>query len=106
MAPRRRRLRVSVTPTPAGPALALSGSKPIVVHGSRFTRNEAVKVTFRVGGVVVARTVRTTTAGAFALPAPLTLGYDPCSTTLVITARGTSGELVTVKRPPRGCAPG
>jgi hypothetical protein len=34
------------------------------------------------------------------------LVYDPCSTTLVIVARGSTGDLVTVKRPPRGCAPG
>ena len=76
------------------------------MHGLRFAQGESVRVTFRTGGMTLARTVRTTPAGAFALTAPQTLVYDPCSTTLVIVARGSTGDLVTVKRPPRGCAPG
>ena len=101
-----RRASTPSASTPTGPALALAGSKPIVVHGLRFAQSESVRVTFRTGGMTLARSVRTTPAGAFALTAPQTLVYDPCSTTLVIVARGSTGDLVTVRRPPRGCAPG
>jgi hypothetical protein len=93
-------------PTTTGPTLAVAGSKPIVVRGVRFAQGESVRVTFRTGAIALARTVRATPAGAFALTAPQMLVYDPCRTTLVIVARGSTGDLVTVKRPPRGCAPG
>ena len=84
----------------------LSSARPLVVHGLRFAGGERVKVTFRAGGLTLARTVRATMTGSFALTAPDSLAYDPCSTALVVMARGTTGDLVVVKRPPRGCAPG
>jgi len=90
----------------ASPALMLSSARPLVVHGLRFADGERVKVTFRAGGLTLARTVRATVTGSFALAAPSSLAYDPCSTALVVIARGTTGDLVVVKRPPRGCAPG
>jgi hypothetical protein len=88
------------------PALTVSGASPVVVHGLRFAKSERVRVSFRAGDLSLARTVRATTAGSFVLTAPGSLAYDPCSTTLVIVARGTTGDIVTVRRPPRGCAPG
>ena len=60
----------------------------------------------RAGGLAFARSVRATAAGAFALTLPRTLTYDLCSTTLVVSATGTTGDAATLKRPPRGCAPG
>ena len=58
----------------------LSNAKPLVVHGLRFANGERVKVTFRAGGLTLARTVRATMTGSFALMAPDLLAYDPCST--------------------------
>jgi hypothetical protein len=94
------------TTVSSGPALVVSAARPLVVRGSRFVRDEHVRVSFRAGTLSVARTVRTTPAGTFSLTAPQSLVYDPCSTTLVIAARGATGDLVTLERPPRGCAPG
>jgi hypothetical protein len=96
----------ATSPTPSGPVLALSASKPLVVRGSRFARAELVRVSYRAAEHSSTRSVRTTLAGGFALTAPQTLVYDPCSTTLVVFAKGTTGDTATLKRPPRGCAPG
>jgi hypothetical protein len=96
----------STAAQPGAPALTVAGVRPLVVHGLRFAKGERVKVTFHAGGLTLARTVRSTPAGTFALTAPGSLVYDPCSTTLVVVARDAAGDLVTVRRPPRGCAPG
>jgi hypothetical protein len=88
------------------PALVLSNASRPVVHGLHFAKGERVKVTFRAGGHALARTVRVRTTGSFALTAPASLAYDPCSIALVVVARGKTGDAVTVRRPPRGCAPG
>ena len=89
----------------SGPVLTVTGTKPFVVRGTRFVRNERVRVSFLAGRDAAIRTVQTTPAGTFSLTTPQALAYDPCSTTLVIVAKGTNGDLGTVRRPARGCAP-
>ena len=90
----------------SAPGLSLSASRPLVVHGSRFAGGERVRVSFRAGMQTLTRSVRATPLGAFALTTPQTLAYDPCSTTLVVSAKGVTGDTAVVRRPPRGCAPG
>jgi hypothetical protein len=89
-----------------GPNLVIgSQSGSLVVRGRRFAHRERVRVTFRTGRQTLTRTVRATPTGTFSLTSPATLAYDPCSTTLVVAAAGTSGDSAQVRRPQRLCAP-
>ncbi len=88
------------------PSLAFTSLQPLSVHGRHFAAHERVRVTFVVGkapGHV--RVVRTSATGAFTTSPPAGIGYDRCTTTLVVSAVGARGDKALLNRPPRGCAP-
>ena len=91
----------------AQPALGLVSSSPVTVHGLHFKARKLVRVTFRAGDTVSVGTVRTSTVGAFTLPAPDGFAYDRCSASLQISAAGviSSTGAAAIRIPPRECAP-
>ena len=79
--------------------LSLAGR---TVHGSHFHARERVRVTMTTTYATV-KSVRTTSAGTFTLA--LATAPDPCTSAVVITAAGTSGDRAHLKVVPRACPP-
>jgi hypothetical protein len=84
--------------------LVLTRADPLRVHGRQFRSGERVRLTARArSGRSVAR-VRASTRGAFAARfADVT--YDPCSSALLVVARGSGGSVSTLKVTQRECPP-
>jgi hypothetical protein len=87
----------------ARPALRLArGSNGLVVYGSGFYANEAVRVTV-VTTSMHARVVRTRPVGTFAARFGDTF-VDPCNA-MSVRAVGRRGDRALLKIPPRACSP-
>jgi hypothetical protein len=82
----------------AAPHLQASGA---VVHGSHFVPREVVRLTWVVSGERSARTVRASAAGAFGLAIP----HAKCIGTIVVVARGASGDTARLRLPQVTCGP-
>jgi hypothetical protein len=88
------------------PSLAFVSLQPLTVHGRHFVPRERVRVTFTMGKAAGhVRFVRASAVGTFSASPPAGVGYDRCTTTLVVNAVGGRGDKALLKRPPRGCAP-
>lgn len=85
--------------------LRVSGTDPIVVKGQHFRPRESVRVTISYTGTRKVRTVRTSAAGTFAASLDVPLPFDPCTDSLLATARGSSGDSAQAKLPQRACPP-
>jgi len=85
------------------PALRLArAGDGLVVYGSGFYANEAVRVTV-VTTSMQARVVRTRRVGAFAARFDETF-IDPCNA-MSVRAVGRRGDRAVLKIPPRACSP-
>jgi hypothetical protein len=82
----------------AHPALTIAHGS---VHAAHFRPREKVRVTVT-ASVKVVRTVKTTSAGTFAVTVPALA--DPC-TEAVVLAVGATGDHARLKVMPRGCLP-
>jgi hypothetical protein len=86
-------------------ATARTASLRLVAHtvrGTHFFRHERVRVTFTTD-TRTTRIVRTSALGSFETGLPT--AYDPCSTSLTITAAGVRGDTAVLKLPQRACPP-
>jgi hypothetical protein len=81
------------------PALTLSGSS---VRGSHFAARERVEVTVRGGDRTAVRRTQASAAGRFATQLP---SVDPCLGSVLVTARGSTGDVARAKLPQRACPP-
>ena len=82
----------------ANPSLSLSRGK---IHGTHFASGEMVRVTIVRQGDDTARRMRASSSGAF------TTAFvpDKCLGTVVVIARGSTGDSARLKLPQRECAP-
>ena len=85
--------------------LRVSGRDPIAVQGTHFRPRESVRVTITWTGTHAARLVRTTRAGTFATSFDVPLPFDPCTDSLLVTARGAFGDAARERLPQRACPP-
>jgi hypothetical protein len=80
------------------PALSVSRGK---IHGIHFAAGELVRVTVVAAGEGNSRRMRASSSGTFAT----TLPKDRCLGTVLVVARGASGDSARLMLPQRACAP-
>ncbi len=102
-------LLVLAAPAPAAkqqPSLRVVGTSPLTVRGAAFPARMAVVVTVRQDGLLQARrTVRSGSAGGFAVTFAGT-GVHPCDGgAMSITAVSSSGAVAKAKLPQAFCPP-
>ena len=85
--------------------LRVSGKDPIIVQGSHFRPRESVRVTITFTGTRKARTIHAGRTGVFAASFDVPLPFDPCTDSLLATAKGSSGDSAQAKLPQRACPP-
>jgi hypothetical protein len=72
------------------------------VHGSRFAQGERVTIRITAAGERVTRRIQASAAGSFATQLPY---HDPCLGSILVVARGASGDRASLKLPQKACAP-
>jgi hypothetical protein len=82
----------------AKPALSVSRGK---LHGTHFASGEMVRVTIVRPGEDASRRMRASASGTFAT----TLPPGKCLGTIVVIARGSTGDSARLRLPERSCAP-
>jgi hypothetical protein len=88
----------------ARPTLRLVSTQPLRVSGRSFRKFERVRVRAFFKGTRRVRNARTFSTGTFVVSFGST-DYDPCTSALAVTARGSSGDRAVVKRPLTQCPP-
>jgi hypothetical protein len=86
-------------------SIRLVSTAPLTVRGTHFAAHERVRVSFRTSAALPVVVVRATAAGAFTAAAPAGVPYDRCSSPLVVSAAGASGDRAVLRLPPRLCPP-
>jgi hypothetical protein len=81
------------------PRLVLMSRTPVTVAGSHFAPRERVKVQF---GAAL-RVVRSSASGAFVVR--FAQSSDPCNDSVIVTARGATGDAAAAKASARACPP-
>ena len=92
-------------PAPA-PSIRVVSTTPPTVRGTHFAARERVRVSFRTAAAPRVVIAGVTAAGTFTATAPAGLTYDRCSSPLVVSAAGASGDRAVLRVPPRLCPPG
>lgn len=87
------------------PTLKASGVDPLTVRGSGFRARESVRVTLKLGSVNRAARTVSSARGGFTIRFNLATPYDPCTTGLILSARGSEGDGASLKLVPRECPP-
>lgn len=87
------------------PALRLLGMSPLTVRGVHFKPGEKVRLVAVVAGSKLGRSARAGVAGSFTVTFGEVPAVDPCSSSLVVVARGSLGSAALLKLPPRMCVP-
>ena len=82
-----------------------TGKDPILVLGSHFKPRESVRVTITFTDTRKLRTIRASRTGAFVTSFDVLLPFDPCTDSLLATAKGSSGDSAREKLPQRACPP-
>lgn len=72
------------------------------VHGTHFRAGERVTISLASAGQHVTRHTRASASGGFAAQLPFS---DPCLGTVVVIARGATGDGARLKLPQRACPP-
>jgi hypothetical protein len=73
-----------------------------MLKGQGFGAREAVRVTFSASGVRSARLVRAGPSGSFLTRVPV---LGPCAGTLIVVARGRTGDRATLRLLSKTCGP-
>jgi hypothetical protein len=73
-----------------------------MLKGQGFSAREAVRVTFSASGVRSARLVRAGASGSFLTRVPV---LGPCAGTLIVVARGRTGDQARLRLLSKSCGP-
>src|SRR4051812_26261219 len=86
------------------PTLRLTSTAPVKIRGAHFAPSERTRLRIQTADANRTRRARANAHGAF-LAGLGTIPYDPCSSWLIVRARGSAGSLATLKLPQRQCPP-
>ena len=89
---------------PSKPALRLLAASPLTVKGVHFRAREHVRVSARLDDGVRVRYARANRLGRFGATFGY-VNYDPCNSSLAVTAVGAFGSRAALKFPQRECPP-
>ena len=89
---------------PSKPALRLLATSPLAVKGFHFRAGERMRVSARLDDTVRVRHARANRLGRFGATFGY-VNYDPCNSSLVVTAVGGFGSRAALKFPQRECPP-
>jgi hypothetical protein len=86
------------------PALKVASLKPLAIRGTHFVAREKVRIRIHTAEATKTWRVVTTPRGSFVVGVQ-NMPYDPCSSSLIVRARGSRGSEAAVKLPQRQCPP-
>lgn len=86
------------------PTLRLTSTTPVKIRGAHFAPSERTRLRVRTADAHGIRHAHANAHGAFVAGLG-TIPYDPCSSWLIVRARGSAGSLATLKLPQRQCPP-
>jgi hypothetical protein len=86
-------------------ALRVRSTSPLTVRGLHFKASERVRVAVVATGKRAVKRIRATARGTFTTSGFRSVGYDPCSSDLFVSAAGSRGSRAALKVPQRECPP-